>query len=157
MSAGRPEDIFSEEGIRRLFRLDTGSFDAAFGSMELPAPAGKPEVFVISACGRGIPVYRELQRQGVPFAAGILYTNDVDYRLARVLAAETVTAEPFTEISDASLDKARRIMAGCSRVINVCDTFGPDNRKLQILIEEARAAGKLADACVSSEDGIKKI
>ena len=145
VSAGRPEDIFTEESIRGLFRLDTGSFDAAFGSMELPASAGKPEVFVISACGSGIPVYRELQRQGVPFAAGILYTNDVDYRLARVLAAETVTAEPFTEISDSSLDKARQIMAGCSRVINVCDTFGPDNQKLQILIGEARAAGKLED------------
>lgn len=142
---GKPEDIFTEEGIRSLFRLDTGFFDPAFGSMELPAPAGRPEVFVISDGCSGIPVYRELQRKGVPFAAGILYPNAADYRLARVLAAETVTAEPFAEISDASVEQARQIMNRCGRVINTCSTFGMGNRKLKNLIEEARAAGKLED------------
>jgi len=142
---GTPEEIFTEEGIRKLFHLDTGFFDPAFGSLELPAPAGRPEVFVISSGGSGIPVYRELARKGVPFAAGILYTNDADYRLARVLAVETVTAEPFSEISDASVEKAEQVIAGCSRVINTCSTFGPDNRKLQELIEEAQRAGKLED------------
>ena len=44
-----------------------------FGSIELPAPEGEPEVFVISSGGTGIPVYRRLQKEHIPFAAGILY------------------------------------------------------------------------------------
>lgn len=34
-------------------------------------------------------MYRKFQRENVPFATGVLYENDVDYRLARLLAAET--------------------------------------------------------------------
>lgn len=141
--AGTPEEIFSEEKIRELFEIDSGSFDPMFGSVELAPPKGDPEVFVISACGTGIPVYRSLQKERIPFAAGILYTNDVDYRLARLLATEVITEEPFRELSDAALDRARAVMARCRSVINVCDTFGPDNQKLRELIDEARADGKL--------------
>lgn len=56
------------------------------GSLELKKTEGEPEVFVISSGGNGTPIYRKLQREGRPFAAGILYTNDVDYQAARVLA-----------------------------------------------------------------------
>ena len=38
--------------------------------VELPRVVGKPEVFVLSSCGTGIPVYRKLQKAGIPFAAG---------------------------------------------------------------------------------------
>ena len=80
---GYPEDIFREEFIRQLYDFDKGSFDPVFGSIELPKAEGEAETMVISACGRGIPVYRRLQKEGIPFIAGILYRNDVDCRLAR--------------------------------------------------------------------------
>ena len=58
---GKPEEVFKEEVIRELYGLDNGSYDPCFGSVELPRPEGEPRVFVISACGTGIPVYRKLQ------------------------------------------------------------------------------------------------
>ena len=54
---------------------------------------------MIAGCGRGIPIYRKLQKDNIPFATGILYTNDVDYQLARLLATEVITEEPFYRIT----------------------------------------------------------
>jgi iron complex transport system ATP-binding protein len=140
---GRPEEIFREELIRDLYHLDNGSFDPLFGSVELPAVKGEPEVFVLSAGGSGIPVYRKLQRQKIPFAAGILYTNDVDYRVAKMLAARVVSEQPFNRISDASFAEARELLAGCRRVINAGFPSGETNRRMQELLAEAGRAGKL--------------
>ncbi len=50
-------------------------------------PEGIPEVFVIGGGGTGLAVYNRLQRQNIPFAAGILQENDVEYAAASALAA----------------------------------------------------------------------
>ena len=92
---GSPEEVFTEEIVRDLYEINNGYFDPLYGSIELPAPEGEPEVLVISSGGNGIPVYRKLQKEHTPFIAGILYENDMDYRLARLLAAEMITEEPF--------------------------------------------------------------
>ena len=76
---GPPEEIFAGDYIHRLYGVTRGSFDPLYGSLELERPAGRPQVFVIGGGGSGIPVYRRLQRRGVPFAAGILQENDLDY------------------------------------------------------------------------------
>ena len=104
---------------------------------------GKPEVFIIAGCGTGIPVYRRLQKMNIPFATGILYTNDVDYRLARLLAVEMVTEEPFREISVEAMADARALIAACGRVIMTGVPIGETNRRLEELAEDARQAGKL--------------
>ena len=97
---GRPEEIFDEETIRSLYDIRQGSYDPVFGSVELPKIEGRPEVLVISSGGSGIPVFRRLQKEGKPFAAGPLYTNDIDYQLARYLAAKVFTVAPFAELSE---------------------------------------------------------
>ncbi len=140
---GKPEDIFEEEAIRGLYEIDNGYFDPLFGSIELPRVEGKPEVFIIAGCGTGIPVYRRLQKMNIPFATGILYTNDVDYRLARLLAVEMVTEEPFREISVEAMADARALIAACGRVIMTGVPIGETNRRLEELAEDARQAGKL--------------
>ena len=56
---------------------------------------GTPQVFVIGGNGSGIPVYRKLQRMGIPFAAGILHENDMDYPIAVALAAKVISEAPF--------------------------------------------------------------
>ena len=134
---GRPEDIFNEDEIRSLFDIEGGSFDPLFGSIELGRIEGAPEVFVLSSCGSGIPVYRQLQKQKIPFAAGILYTNDVDYHLARHLAARVITAKPFTEITDAQIEAAVKIMRSCRTVINAGVEIGVCNKKMNILVRQA--------------------
>ena len=93
---------------------------------------------MLSACGTGIPVYRRLQRQGVPFAAGILYENDVDYHLARALAAEVISERPFMPISDEAFNRALEWMGRCPRVINAGVRIGETNRRMAELIAAAR-------------------
>ncbi len=134
---GKPEEIFEEDIIRELYDIDNGFFDPCFGSIELPRPEGKPKVFVLSSCGTGIPIYRQLQKEKIPFAAGILYTNDIDYQLARLLASEVITEEPFMPISDHAIQRALDVMGRCERVINAGVTLGECNNKMKKLIEAA--------------------
>lgn len=140
---GSPEEVFTEEIIRELYGINNGYFDPLFGSIELPAPEGEPEVFVISSGGTGIPVYRRLQKEHIPFAAGILYENDMDYRLARLLAAEVITEEPFEEIREETLQKAFEAMGKCKRVINAGVKIGTWNIGIERLLERAEIEGKL--------------
>lgn len=142
---GRPEEVFKESLIRELYEIDNGYFDPCFGSIELPKVEGEPEVFVISSSGNGIPVYRKLQKQNIPFAAGILYTNDLDYRLARLLAAKVVTEKPFCEISAETFQEALHLMKRCKRVINAGVDEGEYNQGLQRLLQEAEKLGTLAE------------
>ena len=138
---GVPEEIFKEEIIRDLYEINNGFYDPVFGSIELPRPEGEPKVFVISGAGSGIPVYRSLQKEGIPFAAGILYTNDIDYRLAKELAAQTVTEQPFSEISKETYEQALILMKKCQRVIVTNVPEGTCNHRLFDLIKEARRLG----------------
>lgn len=142
---GTPEEIFQGNVIQDLYQVDNGFFDPCFGSIELPKPEGVPRVFVISSCGKGIPVYRRLQRENVPFAAGILYTNDVDYQVARFLAAEVVTAEPFEEISRTACERALKLLGQCERAVCPGVKIGSGNRRIEELIRAAREMGKLEE------------
>ena len=135
---GTPEEVFEDGFIRQLYDIDQGSYDAMFGAVELPPPEGTPRTFVISGGGSGIPVFRRLQKEGTPFYAGILYENDVDFALARRLAAGVVTEAPFQSISVATLQKALQLMEGCDRVINCGVPLGPINMPITTLIERAR-------------------
>ena len=115
---GEPGEIFEEQAIRRLYDIEDGYFDPLFGSIELKKPAGEtPEIFVLAGAGTGIPLYRKLQRENIPFATGILYTNDLDHRLARLLAAEVISAPPFRPIPEETLQEALNRMRQCRRVI----------------------------------------
>ena len=142
---GAPETIFREDIIRELYEIDNGSFDPCFGSIELPRPEGTPRVFVLAGGGTGIPVFRKLQKENVPFAAGVLYTNDIDYQLARILAMETVTEAPFQEISDKAFARACELMKSCERVIDTGVPVGICNSRIEKLRAEARHLGKLAE------------
>lgn len=99
-----------------------------------------------SSGGTGIPVYRALQRAGVPFAAGILYENDVDYRLSRLLAVETVSEKPFQAISDAALKRALTLIKAVPRVIDAGMMIGETNQCARTLIDEAKALDKYEEA-----------
>ena len=140
---GSPENVFTEEIIRELYGINNGYFDPLFGSIELPAPEGEPEVFVISSGGSGIPVYRRLQKEHIPFAAGILYENDMDYQLARLLAAKVITEEPFEEIREETLQRAFKTMEKCKRVINAGVQIGTGNQAIRRLLDKAEEKGKL--------------
>lgn len=135
---GTPEEIFKDTHVHELYNIQESIFNIDFGSIELPKIEGKPDVFVISACGSGIDVYRRLQKERIPFYAGILYTNDIDYQVAKSLAVDIVSEKPFEKISEETFQKAMEMMNTCSRVI-VCDfPLGECNRRMQELVEAAK-------------------
>ena len=128
---GAPGEVFEESAIRRLYDIEDGYFDPLFGSIELKKPAGDaPEVFVLAGAGTGIPVYRKLQRENIPFATGVLFENDVDYRLARLLAAETVSVPAFESPGEETYDRAFALMRRCGRVLLAGEAAGVPNAPL---------------------------
>lgn len=142
---GPPEEIFTSEYIMQLYGTTRGSYNADFGCLEMEAVQGSPQVFVIGGAGSGIPVYRQLQRQGIPFAAGVLHENDLDYPVAKALAAEVIAEKSFEPVSEASLAKAVKQLQACARVICPLSDFGTANQKNRILLELAQKTGKLEE------------
>ena len=149
---GTPEMIFKEETIRSLYHIDNGYFDPVFGSIELPRPEGKPQVFVLSAGGSGIEVYRRLQKENIPFIAGILYPGDIDYQLARVLAMEVITEKPYCRMTEKTYAWAAERMQTCEKVIFAGAEAGDMNQALFRLKEDAEKAGKLIEYQTSDRD-----
>ena len=135
---GRPETIFTEAGIRALYDLPPGSYDPRYASLSLPAPPGPPEVFVIGGGGLGIPVYRALQRRGIPFAAGVIHENDLDCPAARALAAELITERAFEPISEEAIERVKAVLKGCQELICCPERFGSMNEGNRRLLEWAR-------------------
>lgn len=124
---GTPEEIFSGGYIRQLYGVERGSYCESFGCPELEPVRGKPQVFVIGGNGSGIPVYRRLQRQGVPFAAGILSENDVDHPVASALAAEVIAQRAYHPIGEDTFLRALSVLEGCRQVLCCLREFGPLN------------------------------
>ena len=138
-----PENIFQSAYIEALYGMESGSYNALFGSLEMARVSGKPRVFVIGGAGNGIPLYRALQRRGVPFAAGVLSENDVDYWVARALAVETVSVPAFAPLDEEAVAKASALILKCDHVICCLDTFGELNQGNRPLRDEAQRQGKL--------------
>ena len=114
---GTPEEVFTGNYIPSLYDMTVGSYDERSGNLELEAPKGKPQVFVLAGGGTGTEVFRKLQRQQIPFAVGILWENDLDYPSARSLASELISVPAFHSITDEEIQRAKTIMAECREVI----------------------------------------
>ena len=124
---GTPEEIFSGGYIQQLYGVERGSYCESFGCPELEPIRGAPQIFVIGGNGTGIPVYRRLQRQGVPFAAGILPENDVDHPVASALAVEVIAQRAYHPIGEDTFQRALSVLERCSQVLCCLREFGPLN------------------------------
>lgn len=140
---GPPEEIFVPGYISHLFEMTAGSFEEGSGLVELEAPQGAPEVFVIAGAGTGRSIFRRLQRKGIPFAVGILYENDLDYPTAKALAVKVLSAGPFEAISEEQIKSAKDWMNQCPEVICCRDSFGVWDQANARLSEYAKQCGKL--------------
>lgn len=139
---GTPEEIFKEGYISKLFSITSGTFDETTTGMELKAAEGSPKVFVIAGGGTGRRAFRCLQRAGVPFAAGILYENDLDYPVAKALAGSVIGAAAFEPVSDALLDEAKKSIRSCEKVICTKEHFAALEKYNEQLLEYAKDCEK---------------
>ena len=137
-SFGTPEEVLQNHVIEQLYGMEAGSYNLLFGSVELPKPEGEPKVFVIAGAGCGIPVYRALQKKGIPFATGILFENDVDFQVARALSICVVSASAFEEITDEQYRKAAKLVLQCRAIIDAGTPIGTGNLKNRQLLQLAR-------------------
>ena len=129
------------ELMEALFGIRAESYQAEYGSVELTPVSGVPEVFVIGGNGSGIPVYRKLQRQGIPFAAGVLHENDLDYPVAKALAVQVISERPYEPIGEAAYEEALQVMEKCRTVICSVQEFGSGNLKNADLLQRFMKKG----------------
>lgn len=142
---GTPEEVFTQDYMEKLYGMTRGSYNARFGCLELEAVRGTPEVFVIGGNGSAAGTYRRLQREGIPFATGVIPENDLDYPVAKALAAEVITEKAFEPISAEAYGQARKSMEQCEKVICCTDTFGTMNRANEQLLFLAKEKGLLEE------------
>ena len=138
---GPPEEIFSDAAIAALYGLDEGAYLTRRGSIELSGPAGAPRVFVLGGAGAGLPHYRRLQRARVPFAAGILLENDLEYDVARALAAQVISQPAFTPIGPEAVEAAREAILSCGVLLDAGAPQGLLNSANAALIAFAKEKG----------------
>lgn len=136
-SFGTPEEILESDTIEKLYDISKGSYNLYFGSVELAKPNGSPKVFVVGGGGFGIPYYRALQKRQIPFAAGILYENDIDCQVARVLSDFVVTASAFEMMNEEHFGDAARLLVQCEAVIDAGTPIGTLNQFNEKLLELA--------------------
>ncbi len=130
---GTPQEIFRENYMKTLFGVTTGSFDETTCGMELEMPKGEPKVFVLAGAASGQETFRRLQRRGVAFATGILFENDMDYPVAKALAAKLVNVKATQRIGMERLASAKELASKCESVICCREHFAdwePENREL---------------------------
>ena len=139
---GTPDEIFTGSTITDLYGIDAKSYDTLLGKMELSAPEGQMRCFVIGGNGTGIPFYRELQKKGIPFAAGILMPNDIDVSVASSLAGKIICTEPFMPADDVQREEAEKLI-DISEFIIVCGCPTGEYNKINNMLEQyAISSGK---------------
>ncbi|WP_459129231.1 ABC transporter ATP-binding protein [Guggenheimella bovis] len=140
--AGNPEEIFSDEMVQSLYGLEKGSYNSMFGSIELHRTSGKPRVFILGGMGKGIRAYRVLQKHRIPFATGILFSNDVDCQVAKFLSSDMVLTKAFCPVEQVALQRAKEIINGCPCVLDVGVEVGEYNQFQDELRDYALKLGK---------------
>lgn len=142
---GTPEEVFQAGYIESLFDMTEGSFDEESGSLELGAPKGRADIFVIAGGGSGRKLYHRLQRKGQAFVTGILYDNDLDYPAAKALAADVICAKALEPVERELVERAKRLMDTCSQVFCSRESFGSLDLANRELFAYARQTGKLPE------------
>ena len=136
---GAPEEIFTDESISALYGLDSGCYLVKRGNIELGRPGGAPQVFVVGGAGHGLPHYRSLQKRRVPFAAGILFENDLEYEVAWALASRVISQAAFTPIAAQTIKSAKETLLQCRALLDAGAPLGPLNAANSELISFAQA------------------
>ena len=77
----------------------------------------------------------------MPFAAGVLFENDMEYEVARALAAEVIASPAFEPVSDDTAVRAKDVMLRCEAVLDTGAPRGSLNKVNDDLLALAKARG----------------
>lgn len=149
---GTPQEVFEGDYIAKLYGIEHGSYLTSLGFPELPRTDGAPGVFVIGGMGSGIPVYHALNRAGIPFAAGVIHENDMEYQTARVLAAEVIREAAFEPVGEQAFLRAKKVLESCEVVFCPLNVFGTMNKKNRELLRIGTELGKLRQIHLDKSD-----
>ena len=141
--SGTPQEIFNDSYVQELYGVETECFHPLTGAMYPVTKKETPRVFVIGGGGSAAHEYYRLQREGIPFAAGILMENDLEMPIVRALAAEVVGTKAFSPIEEAQMKEAKKWIDCCEQVICTLREFGLFNEANRELRDYAKEKGKL--------------
>lgn len=142
---GSVSEVFKDNYIQKLYGVEDTNFSPLTGNMYVSGGnlCDEPKVFVISGGGFGIHTFYSLYRDDVPFAAGIISENDIEYETAMAMAVKVVATKAFYPISKSDVEAAKRIIDKCEKCICCIDEFGPLNKDNMKLLDYAKETGKL--------------
>ena len=77
----------------------------------------------------------------IPFAAGLLWENDLDYPAAKALSSQLFSVPAFEPVPEALLEQAMRCMDSCRKVICCRESFGTLEDAQKRLLAYAKTRG----------------
>ncbi|NOY11378.1 MAG: ABC transporter ATP-binding protein [Archaeoglobi archaeon] len=130
---GIPEEVLTPDVLSEVYEVENARFESELGSFEVRGGSAEAKVHVVCGGGTGANIMRFLAKKGVPFTAGVVHKNDVDYVVARSTSCGVVGEAAYRSISDESLKAALRLIEG-KAVIDSGFPIGEINRRnLEIL------------------------
>lgn len=139
---GTPEEMFQKDKICKLYNISNGDYDPMFGSVELAKPDGRARILVIGGNGSGIEWYRKLQKKNIAFYAGVLFENDIDFRVASMLANKVISQTAFSSLEE-KRQEAFAILDEVDYVFDCGCVHGELDKVNADLLEKARKDGKI--------------
>ncbi len=132
VTEGYAEDLDSEI-VEELYGISVAEFDPFLGTFELKGE-GRAKIHVVCGGGTGAGVMRFLAKNRIPFTAGVIHENDIDFYIAKHCAVEVVKERPYEEIRDETLEDAFRLVENCDLIIDTGFPIGKINaRNLELL------------------------
>ena len=148
---GPPAEVLTEERLRPVYHCDVRvQRDARDGTISViparrlaPPRSGRGiRLHVIAGGGCGEELLRRLSLCGYDVSCGVLNEQDSDTETAAALEMKIAAEKPFSPVSAAALDAARRLASDAAAVIVSAVPFGPGNVANLALAEEALSRGR---------------
>lgn len=115
--------------------MDDKNFNSFLGLVEI-SNKFKNEVFIIGGGGKVILIYRVFIKKGIGLYFGIIYENDIDYEIGRIMGIKMFIENLFEFISDESFDLVIRNLNDFKIIIDIGFSVGEINKRNIDIIKE---------------------
>jgi len=146
-ASGTPREVITRGTIQGVYgnqvsvsvSATTGRPFVLPGNARVVESEGEPGVFVIGGGGSATPLLNALAEAGVNAVAGVLNVGDADWLTCRALGFPVIEEEPFSPVTQDSLNRAKARAALAGTIVVAPVPFGPGNlANLEIAAEAAR-------------------